>query len=46
MNTTFSDDIRKRGHKYHVDRLKAPTGVGDAVFEVEAGSFDSNYASQ
>jgi hypothetical protein len=36
MNTTFSDDIRRRGHKYHIDRLEASTAVGAAVFEVEA----------
>ena len=53
MNTTFSDDLRKRGHKYHIDRLQAPTGVGDVlnmtssklanddVFEVEAAGIDS-----
>ena len=38
MNTNFSDDIRRRGHKYHIDQLEAPTGVGDAAFEVGAAS--------
>ena len=40
MNITFSDDIRRRGHKYHIDRLEAPTTVGAAVPEVEAASLD------
>lgn len=53
MYTTFSDNLRKRGHKYHIDRLQALTGVGDVlkitsskfadddVFEVEAAGVDS-----
>ena len=29
MNTTFSDNLRARGHKYHIDRLEAPPDLED-----------------
>lgn len=29
LNTEFSDDLRMRGHKYHIDRLEAPREAED-----------------
>ena len=31
LNTEFSDDLRMRGHKYHIDRLEAPQEAKDVA---------------
>lgn len=31
LNTEFSDDLRMRGHKYHIDRLEAPREAEDVA---------------